>query len=339
MKTGNTAKKHLRVLRTARDSVSSPVSFQTISANRKLSRVVHLRKAGQQNPTIVPPKVGRVSSLYVSITSTCPDTCSFRNNGCYAQAANRKLIKALDGAAARLTPERVEDLAVGAIDKTFKYGVPQDGARGGRDFRLHESGDVTGGRGVREYAAAAERWLARGGGEVWTVSVVPRQRSARDRDRIPGARPGEEEGRSEAGRNQHSRAAAGLAKEATLMTATRLEIVTPPLQALTHAVRGFGRHVDRVCARLLPRLVLRPSLPRQRGRGRRRARTRVRRRRARARDGDEPDPGGLRVVAHALLRRADRGAHRADRKVPPAIGNNSFEEHFFGVAGEGRADG
>jgi hypothetical protein len=77
---------------------------------------------------------------------------------------------------------------VRAIDGAFGvYGrpgkqptrrIPQDGARGGRDLRLHVAGDVGSIEGAELLAGAAKRWRARGGGSVWTFThtwrTVPR---------------------------------------------------------------------------------------------------------------------------------------------------------------------
>ena len=53
--------------------------------------------------------------------------------------------------------------------------VPQDGARGGRDLRLHVGGDCGNTGGARQLAGAARRWRKRGGGSVWTFSHLWRQ--------------------------------------------------------------------------------------------------------------------------------------------------------------------
>jgi hypothetical protein len=56
------------------------------------------------------------------------------------------------------------------IDDAFPRGVPQDGARGGRDLRLHVGGDCKDAEAARILAAAAVRWRTRGGGKVWTFT-------------------------------------------------------------------------------------------------------------------------------------------------------------------------
>jgi hypothetical protein len=64
---------------------------------------------------------------------------------------------------------------VAKIDKLFVRGVPQDGARGGRDLRLHVSGDAFSTTGAELLAGAADRWLSRGGGSVWTFTHLWRR--------------------------------------------------------------------------------------------------------------------------------------------------------------------
>lgn len=155
------------------------VSFKHVSSNRKLSQVKHLRVAGQEKPRIVPPATGRVSSLYLPVNPTCPAGCPFKNNGCYAQAGNVRLARRLDEAAAGMSAEQVVRRGADAIDRAFTHGVPQDGAHGGRDLRLLESGDVANAAGARALAGAAQRWLERGGGTVWAYThwwrEIPRE--------------------------------------------------------------------------------------------------------------------------------------------------------------------
>jgi hypothetical protein len=48
--------------------------------------------------------------------------------------------------------------------------VTQDGARGGRDLRLHVGGDVSCADGASILAGAADTWYSKGGGSVWTFT-------------------------------------------------------------------------------------------------------------------------------------------------------------------------
>lgn len=147
----------------------APVSLQTSSSNRKLApqRQERARNNRIRNVPIGP----YVSSTYVSIEATCPDTCNWKGNGCYAQTgltvAN---VVARDRAGRRLSGLEVTRMEAERIDKTYVRGVPQDGARGGRDLRLHVSGEASCERGAMALARAAERWQGRGGGAVWTYT-------------------------------------------------------------------------------------------------------------------------------------------------------------------------
>lgn len=146
-----------------------PVSVQATSSNRKLAPQ---RQERAKNNRIRNVPIGPfVSSTYVSIDATCPDTCNWKGNGCYAQTgltvAN---VVARDKGGRRLSALEVTRREAERIDKLYRRGVPQDGARGGRDLRLHVSGEVSCERGAMALARAAERWHDRGGGAVWTYT-------------------------------------------------------------------------------------------------------------------------------------------------------------------------
>jgi hypothetical protein len=79
-----------------------------------------------------------------------------------------------------MRPEAVARVERDAIVKSFEGGkIPQDGARGGRDLRLHVSGDARTRRAVRILAGAVKNWIGRGGGAVWSYThawqTVPRR--------------------------------------------------------------------------------------------------------------------------------------------------------------------
>jgi len=122
-----------------------------------------------------------VAVTNASIAATCGTACPFKDAGCYAQAGiTRFVARRLDAAAAGLTAGQVIAQEVTLIDRSFRGGrVPQDGAKGGRDLRLHVGGDVGSAAGAQMLADAAERWEQRGGGRVWTMSHawrdVPRE--------------------------------------------------------------------------------------------------------------------------------------------------------------------
>lgn len=111
------------------------------------------------------------ASTYVSIAATCPDSCSFKEAGCYARAGAQHLTMGqLDRGAHGKTGLDVTLEEADLIDATYKRGVPQKGRFGGLDLRLHVGGDVSCEEGARALAGAAERWRARGGGVVWTYT-------------------------------------------------------------------------------------------------------------------------------------------------------------------------
>jgi hypothetical protein len=116
------------------------------------------------------------SSTYASIAGTCGD-CAFKEAGCYPRAgAAKKLSLALDAAAEGKTPEAIIHEEVALIDRAFGGGqIPQDGARGGRDLRLHVGGDAGNTAGACLLAGAAARWRGRGGGSVWTFTHLWRR--------------------------------------------------------------------------------------------------------------------------------------------------------------------
>lgn len=155
--------------------------FLPRSSNKKLSPVVKVKvpytgpaKARFPfRPTPVPPYC---CSTYVSIAATCPDSCKFKRaedgtpGGCYVDAGKTVFtIRRLDEES-RADPGHVVEREADLIDAAWPSGIPQDGARGGRDLRLHVGGDVFDALGTLALGGAAGRWLARGGGAVWTFT-------------------------------------------------------------------------------------------------------------------------------------------------------------------------
>jgi hypothetical protein len=150
-------------------------ALQKKSRDKKLAPVDFVDRGHGRKPE--PVAVGPyVATTYVSINATCPSSCPMKGAGCYAQAgAAQRLVHRLDAAAAGRTPEDVIADEVRLIDDASKRGVPKDGARGGRDLRLHVGGDVGSEAGARLLAAAARRWRDRGGGTVWTFTHLWRE--------------------------------------------------------------------------------------------------------------------------------------------------------------------
>jgi hypothetical protein len=150
------------------------------SSNKKLSPIVKVpyngpaKKAFPYRPTPVAPYC---CSTYVSIAATCPDSCRFKRSedgtpgGCYVDAGKTVFtIRRLDQESEQLSGDDVVVAEADLIDRAFRNGVPRDGARGGRDLRLHVGGD-TSSEGATEFlAGAAARWRLRGGGSVWTFT-------------------------------------------------------------------------------------------------------------------------------------------------------------------------
>lgn len=158
-----------------RDAIHLPgVTFAHMSCSAKLSPVTQgLTGAPSGKKQTRPmPKGPYCASTYVSISATCPSTCTFRDNGCYAQTgSSRRIMKKLDEQAQGNTGPSLAWNESAAMARAFGRGqVPQDGAKGGRDLRLHVGGDVPNTFGATLLAAETETWLRRGGGTVWTYT-------------------------------------------------------------------------------------------------------------------------------------------------------------------------
>jgi len=155
-----------------------PFSIQKISVNPKLSPVrSELARSGRPRYVAVGPFV---ASTYVSIRATCPSSCPFKDRGCYAQAGQTHLTMGrLDRAGAGMTPLAVTSAEADGLARLWPRKVPQDGARGGRDLRLHVGGETSCERGARRLAEAVEGLRARGLGAAWTYThrwrTIPRE--------------------------------------------------------------------------------------------------------------------------------------------------------------------
>ena len=155
--------------RAARAALSRPYSIQAASANRKLSPI-RVETANSGRARFVPTGPFCVST-YVSISGTCPRSCPFRDNGCFAQAGQSHLTMGrLDRAAARHQALDITRGEAAALEAMWKKGVPQDGARGGRDLRLHVGGDASCERGARALGDAVASLQSRGLGSAWTYT-------------------------------------------------------------------------------------------------------------------------------------------------------------------------
>lgn len=132
-------------------------AFIPITSNRKLARVVVGERRPGSNFYPLKPERPFCSATFASIETTCPDSCPFKDNGCMADGGfTRAQSKRLNSAARGLSELQVIAEEARAIDLAFGgRDIPQDGARGGRDLRLHVGGDD---------AAAASRALVQLGG-------------------------------------------------------------------------------------------------------------------------------------------------------------------------------
>lgn len=144
--------------------------FHAKSANRKLSPVELVDVGGERKRPM--PRGPFCCSTYASIEATCSSDCPFKRNGCYADAGfTGGAIRKLDAAVLWRSGFEVTLEEVSLIDDAFGRGpVPQDGARGGRDLRLHDAGDAPGKGAAMLLGEAAARWKRRGGGSVWTYT-------------------------------------------------------------------------------------------------------------------------------------------------------------------------
>jgi len=125
---------------------------------------------------------GQVSATYLSTKVSCPTTCALRNDGCYAEMGRTGIhVSRLNAEAPKgMRPEAAARVERDLVKESFKGGsIPQDGAKGGRDLRMHVSGDARTRRAARILAEAGTDWKARGGGTVWTYThawkTVPRK--------------------------------------------------------------------------------------------------------------------------------------------------------------------
>ena len=154
-----------------------PASFQAKSYNEKLSPIIRLPGRKRDRLVAVGPFC---SSTYCSIQGTCTDACPFKAGGCMIPAGWTKFTAAkLDAAAVGLPPEEVIYAEQLLVQRAFRgRHIPQDGARGGRDLRIHVGGDIGSLTGAIMVGEIGTNWRSRGGGFPWTYthawSGIPR---------------------------------------------------------------------------------------------------------------------------------------------------------------------
>lgn len=157
---------------------ASPAAIvRETSCNAKLSPVDYKPARGRSVLPYPIPRAPFVSSTFASIEKTCPSSCPFRRvdgeaRGCFADSGfTKRTAWRLNEAARALDSIAVIKEEAAAIDGAFRLGrIPQDGARGGRDLRLHVGGDIQSPAEAQLLAGAAARWRARGGGSAWTYT-------------------------------------------------------------------------------------------------------------------------------------------------------------------------
>lgn len=111
-------------------------------------------------------KIGDAATTYAAQPS-CPLSCPFLDGGgCYAETGRIGMFvtRPLNEAAARsgATAVTVALAEAEAIDLLIPVG--------GRPLRLHSVGDCSTDQAARTVSAAAERYMQRGGGPVWTYT-------------------------------------------------------------------------------------------------------------------------------------------------------------------------
>lgn len=150
--------------RCAAGALGVPVFVDAREAVPQVSPALYTHDSGNA-------KTGRVAVTYADLRASCPASCPLRGEGCYAENFAiypwfRALAEAGRGHDARSTA-RAEARAIDS------GRVVQ-----GRAMRLHVAGDCRTAVAARIVSAAARRYIARGGGPVWTYThawrVVPR---------------------------------------------------------------------------------------------------------------------------------------------------------------------
>lgn len=146
-------------------SAEKYVRFELRARNGKFGPVRD--RSGWYDP--LPPFCASTSVL---ISVTCPATCRFKGNGCFAQAAKFPIpepgpddppVTALDISLAEA--EVIKREAMKRDISTNNHPDPRKAK--GLDLRLHEGGDVSCEAGARALAEAAQVWKDQGGDAVW----------------------------------------------------------------------------------------------------------------------------------------------------------------------------
>lgn len=107
-------------------------------------------------------KIGRVSTTYQS-TVHCVD-CPLKGAGCYAEGGMVAMQK-------RRLDDAVRETHASPLRSARQEAAGIDALRAvGQGLRLHTSGDCPSTETTRVVASAAQRFMARGGGQAWTYT-------------------------------------------------------------------------------------------------------------------------------------------------------------------------
>lgn len=114
-------------------------------------------------------KIGDAAATYAAQVS-CPEECPFYNGGgCYAESgALGNFVTAPLNRAAQVTGASLVDVAKAEAKAIDGLSIPSGPV--GRPLRLHGVGDCKTDEAARIVSAAAERYMERGGGPVWTYT-------------------------------------------------------------------------------------------------------------------------------------------------------------------------
>lgn len=127
-------------------------------------------------------KIGNIAATYAPIEQTCPSSCELKDKVCYAQSSfvgiqNARLTKlARKG---KYTARQLASIEARMIDEMSSQDKYASGKKALPPLRLHVSGDSRTVSGTRALAAAASRYLKRGGKHVYSYThawkKVPRK--------------------------------------------------------------------------------------------------------------------------------------------------------------------
>jgi hypothetical protein len=110
-------------------------------------------------------KIGVASATYAAQAS-CPDDCVFRKAGCYAERGP------LWGYITKPLNDEAERRGRGplAVARAEAKAIDEMATVVDRPMRLHTVGDCASDQTARIVSAACERYMDRGGGQVWTYT-------------------------------------------------------------------------------------------------------------------------------------------------------------------------